>query len=83
MLQEEGIGDIFIQRSNEEKVMMKDVLYVAGMKCNMLSVVKLVKKGFSVFMKDGALELFNTQSNLVLKSPLSKNMTFKTMISLT
>lgn len=34
-------------------------------------------------MKNGALELFDTQNNMVLKSPLSKNMTFKTMISLT
>lgn len=34
-----------------------------------------------MIMKDGALELFDTQNNLVLKSPLSKNRTFKTMIS--
>ena len=34
-------------------------------------------------MNDGALKLFDTKNNLVLKSPLSKNETFKTMISLT
>src|ERR1044072_8984882 len=34
-------------------------------------------------MKDGALKLFDTKNNLVLKSPLSKNRTFKTMISST
>lgn len=32
-------------------------------------------------MKNGALESFNTQNNLVLKSPLTKNRTFQTMIS--
>ena len=63
--------------------MIKDVLYVAKMKCNLLSVGQLVEKGFSVIMKEGTLELFNTQNNLVLKSPLSKNRTFKTMISST
>lgn len=36
-----------------------------------------------MFMKDGAFELFDTQNNLVLKSPSSKNRTFKTMISST
>ena len=53
------------------------------MKCDFLSVRQLVEKGFSVIMKDGALELLDTQNNLVLKSPLSKNRTFKTMISST
>ncbi|XP_050876675.1 uncharacterized protein LOC127080399 [Lathyrus oleraceus] len=36
-----------------------------------------------VVMKDGALEIFNIQNNLVLKSPLSKNRKFKTIISST
>src|ERR1051325_6961087 len=53
------------------------------LKCNLLSVGQLVEKGVSVVMKDGALKLFDTKNNLVLKSPLSKNETFKTMISLT
>lgn len=34
-------------------------------------------------MKDGVLELFDTQNNLVLKSPLSKNRKFKTVINST
>lgn len=60
--------------------MIKDVLYVPGMKCNLLSIRQLVEKGFLVVMKDGAFELFDTHNNLVLKSSLSKNITFKTMI---
>ena len=72
-----------IERSNGRKAMVKDVLYVPGMKCNLLSVRQLVEKGFLVVMKYGALELFDTQNNLVLESPMSKNRTFKTMISLT
>lgn len=58
-LQVEDTGDIVLQRSNGGKALIKDVLYVPGMKCNLLSVGQLVKKGFSVIMKDGALELFN------------------------
>ena len=63
--------------------MIKDVLYVPGMKCNLLSVRKLVENQFSVVMKDGALEIFDIQNSLVLKSPFSKNKTFKTMIGST
>lgn len=80
-LQAEGTGNIVIQRSNEAKALIKDVLYVPGIKCNLLSVGELVEKGFSVVIKDEALELFDIQNNLVLKSPLSKNRTFKTMIN--
>lgn len=82
-LQAEGIGVIVIQMSNGAKAMIKDVLYVLGIKCNLLSVGQLVQKGFSVVMKEGSLELFDTQNNLVLKYPLSKNMKFKTMINST
>lgn len=48
----------------------------------MLSVGQLVEKGFLVVMKNGALELFDIQNNLVLKYPMSENITFKTMIGL-
>ncbi|XP_050920266.1 uncharacterized protein LOC127137902 [Lathyrus oleraceus] len=51
-LQAEGTSDIVIQKSNGGKSMIKDVLYVPGMKCNMLSVGQLVEKGFSVIIKD-------------------------------
>ncbi|XP_058742623.1 uncharacterized protein LOC131615147 [Vicia villosa] len=80
-LQEKGIGNIVIQTSNGAKAMIKDVLYVPKIKYNLFSVAHLVEKGFSIVMKDGALELFNTQNNLVLKSPLSNNRTFKTIVS--
>lgn len=52
--------------------MIKDVLYVLGMQCNLLSVRQLVEKGFSVVMKDGALKLFDTQNNLVLQSDIEE-----------
>ncbi|XP_050916822.1 uncharacterized protein LOC127131996 [Lathyrus oleraceus] len=82
-LQAERNGDIVIQRSNGEKSMRKNVLHVPGIKCNLLSVGKMVEKGFSVIMKDRLLELFDTQNNLVLKSPMLENMTFKTIINST
>jgi len=42
-----------------------------------------IEKGFSVIMKHETLELFDANNKLVLRSPLSKNRTFKTLISST
>ena len=62
-LQAEGTGNIVFQMSNGGKAMIKDVLYVHGIKCNFLSVGQVVKKCFSVVMKGGALKLFATKNN--------------------
>src|ERR1051325_6099960 len=52
-LQAEGTSNIVFQMSNGGKTMIKDVLYVPGMQCYLLTVGQLVEKGFSVVMKDG------------------------------
>ena len=62
--------------------MIKDVLYIPRIKCNLLSVGQLVEKSFSVVTKDGAFEMFNNRKKFILRSLLWKNSTFKTMISL-
>lgn len=36
--------------------MIKDVLYVHGINCNLLIYGQLVEKGYYVVMKDGAFE---------------------------
>jgi len=61
-----------IRRSNGSSIIIKDVLYVPGMKCNFLSVGQLIETGFSVTMKNEVLELFAASNKLVLRSPLSK-----------
>ncbi|XP_050916077.1 uncharacterized protein LOC127131187 [Lathyrus oleraceus] len=52
LLQAKGTGNIVIQRSIGAKALIKDVLYIPGMKCNLLSVGQLIEKGFSMVMKD-------------------------------
>lgn len=74
----EGIGKVDIKRSNGKKTVIRDVLYVPGMKSNLLSFGQMLEKGYSVVMKDGYLELLNTKNKVVLKTLLSKNIiTFK------
>jgi hypothetical protein len=56
--------------------LIKKVLLVPGMKCNLLSIGQLIEKGFSVTMQGNILNLYHKQENLVLKSKLTKNRTF-------
>ena len=77
----EGVGNIVIRRSNVSYAISEDVLYVPGMKCNLSRVGQLIEKGFSVTMKNEVLDLFDATNKLVLRSSLSKNRTFKTLIS--
>lgn len=48
-----------------------------------LRVSHLIKKGFSLKMKNEALEHSDPTNKLVVRFPLSKNMTFKALISST
>ena len=69
-------------RSNSGgKVIIEDVFYVPDMKCNLMSIDQLMEKGFSVTMDGESLKLFDTKKNLVLKSTLSKNRTYRCSIS--
>jgi len=74
----EGMGKIAIEGKNGKIAIIEDVLYVPGMQCNLLSVGQLIKKGYSVTMKDNVLKLFDKNQRLVLKTPLVKNRTFQT-----
>ncbi|CAJ2635289.1 unnamed protein product [Trifolium pratense] len=76
-LQAEGIGKLVINRDDGKHVIMEDVLYVPGMKSNLLSLGQLIQKGFAVTMKNNSLALFDAKKNLILKTPLSKNRTFQ------
>lgn len=71
-------------KENGKSVLIKNVWYVPGMKCNLMSIGQLLQKGFSVTMCDGKLKLFDQQKKLVLRSPLGKRKkTFKVSIQAT
>lgn len=73
----EGMGIVAIRRKDGHLALIQDVLYVPSMKCNLLSVGQLVEKGFSVLMKEGCLKMFDSNQKLMLRAPLSNNITFK------
>lgn len=77
----EGIGNIVIRGNDGKRVIIEKVLYVPEMNCNLMSIGQLVEKGFSVTMDGDSLKLFDAEKNLVLKSNLSNNRTYKCSIS--
>lgn len=57
-LASEGIVDIAIKMKDGKNALIEKVLYVPGMKCNLLSIGQLIEKGFSVTMKGNILHLY-------------------------
>ncbi|GAU33426.1 hypothetical protein TSUD_380620 [Trifolium subterraneum] len=76
----EGMGNVVIQRSNGKKTVIEKVLYVPGMKCNLMSVGQLLEKGFKAVFEGETLKLFDSKQRLILKTAQSQNRTFKTQV---
>ncbi|GAU49921.1 hypothetical protein TSUD_180390 [Trifolium subterraneum] len=76
----EGMGNVVIQRSNGNKAVIEKVLYVPGMKCNLMSVGQLLEKGFKAVFEGETLKLFDSKQRLILKTTQSQNRTFKTQV---
>eukprot|EP00253_Pinus_taeda_P009846 PITA_09846 len=47
-----GKGRVSIQARNGEQIIVPEVYYVPGLKCNLLSIGQLIDKGYNVFFKD-------------------------------
>ncbi|PNX85031.1 retrovirus-related Pol polyprotein from transposon TNT 1-94 [Trifolium pratense] len=80
-IQAEGTGNMVIKRKNDSSTTVEDILFVPGMDYNLLSVGQLIEKDFSVSIKNENFELYDPANMLVLRSPLAKNRTFKTVIN--
>jgi hypothetical protein len=72
-----GIGDVSIKRKDGKHSLISNVLYILGMKCNLLSIGQFLEKDFKIVMEKKLLNVFDTKGNLLLKAPMSKNKTFK------
>ncbi|XP_019465426.1 PREDICTED: uncharacterized protein LOC109363629 [Lupinus angustifolius] len=79
----EGIGKVMMQRKNGKKVCIFNVFYVPKMRSNLISLGKLLEKGYTMEMKDDMLKVFDKNKLNILKAPLSANRTFKIGIQIT
>ncbi|WVZ06543.1 hypothetical protein V8G54_019889 [Vigna mungo] len=78
ILKVEGIGNVVVKRKNGACVIIKNVLLVPEIKCNLLSLGQLVGNGFTVIMGNrGQAEIFNKDKKLVLQTNICKNRTFQ------
>ncbi|MCH80525.1 copia-type polyprotein [Trifolium medium] len=76
-LEAEGMGNIVIKTNSGKRAVIENVLYVPGMKCNIMSIGQLMEKDFSININKESLKLFDPEENLIVVSALSKNRVHK------
>src|SRR3954467_2755777 len=73
----EGIGDVLIMRKDGKMSVISNVLYIPGMKSNLLSIAQLVEKNYKVSIEDKMMRVVEASRRLILKAPMSQNRTIK------
>lgn len=71
-----GSGRIVLRAHDGREVIVDDVLYVPGLKTNLLSVGQLLQKGFTMTMENNFLNDFYQNNKVVNHANLSYNSTF-------
>jgi len=72
----EGSGRVVLRDSNGREVVIEEVLYVPGLRTNLLSLGQLLQKVFMMKMEDNSLSVFDQHNRLTIKVMLSQNRTF-------
>jgi len=70
-------GKICFSQKDKRTCTMEDVYYVPNLKNNILSIRRLVEKGYSIFMKDGMLHLKDKSGRVVSHVDMTSNRMFK------
>ncbi|WVZ25062.1 hypothetical protein V8G54_003606 [Vigna mungo] len=74
----EGVGDVVIRRKNGSCVILTGVLFVPAIRYNLLSIAQIIQKGFTVVMGNfNKVEAFDKKKNLILRSKIWKDNTFR------
>lgn len=72
-----GLGRVLIKRKDGSPSFISDVLYVPGMKTNLLSLGQLLEKGYVMKMENKEMKVYDGEKRLIIKTPLASNRTFK------
>lgn len=73
----DGNNDVLIMRRDGGHSFIKYVLYIPGIKCNLLSLGQLLEKGYKIHMENKMLHIMDANRVLVLKASMDANRTFK------
>eukprot|EP00253_Pinus_taeda_P023366 PITA_23366 len=73
-----GKGSVSIRARNGEQMIVPDVYYVPGLKCNLLSIGQLIDKGYNVFFKDDMCTITDIppSKNIVAQVQMTNNRMF-------
>ena len=73
-----GKGVIFVYAKNGGRIQIYDVYYALGLKCNLLSIWKLLENKYRVFLKNNVCTLFDKypSTQLIAKVEITNNMMF-------
>ena len=75
-IQIEGIGRILISCKDDDHKLISNVYYVPKLKSNILSLGKLLEKGYDIHMKNMHLWLRDSNDNLIARVHMAKNRLF-------
>jgi hypothetical protein len=78
----EGIGDVMIMRKDGKRLVISNVLYILGIKSNLLSIGLYVEKNYKVTVEDKMMRVVDANGRLILKAPMSQNRTFKIKLNM-
>ena len=68
----EGVGDVLIMRKDGKRSVISNVLYIPGMKSNLLSIGHLVEKNYKVSIKDKMMRVLDSNEITDLAISISK-----------
>lgn len=72
-----GISDVSIKRGDGGHYLIKDVLNIIGIKCNLLCIFQFLGKDYKIHMENKMLRVMDANRVLILKAPKAPNRTFK------
>ena len=71
------VGKVVLRDLDGREIIVENVLYVPGLKTNLMSLGQLLEKGFSTKMEDSCLSVFDQYKRTVIQAKLSHNRTFQ------
>lgn len=71
------ISVVLIMRRDDVHSLIKEVLYISGIKCDFLSICQFLDKGFKIHMENKGLRIMDANWVLVLKAHMDANRAFK------
>lgn len=78
----EAFNDVLITRKDGKQPLILNILYIPGVKKNLISTGQLIENNYMVAMEDKMMKVYYLGGILILKELVSQNRTFKTKLDM-